>query len=483
MKLRYPILHRHAVMALFLLLLPCVLPAQELITLPRLIEMAQERSLRSKLANTRVQVSQYTYERYLSDLKPQITLYGNAPVYSKEYATVTQPDGTISFEPVRQMLNSFGVALFQKIPFTGGELSFHSDLNWFRNLQNKSNLYNGTPFYIRLNQPLFAVNPMKWQRKIEPLRLEESRRNYRQEQLSLSADATILYFNALEAQVNMDIAEANLANTAINLDIEKKRVNLGTTSEDKLLQLELQMLNSRQELEKARYNREIALLSIKNLLGRKDTTAMRFQIPGQLPELSFSLEESLDMAKKNRPEYIAFERQKLEAEREVAMANADSRQINIVASYGVNRADAVLDKVYTNPQSQQRFSLGFNIPIVDWGRRKNAMRTAEANQQLVLYTNEIASTNIDQEITTVHNNLLLLRKNIQLALVTDSVAERRYELSRRLYQMGKLSITELGISQQEKDNARRNYIAALRNFWETWQRLMRLTGYTGAAGE
>jgi outer membrane protein TolC len=79
----------------------------------------------------------------------------------------------------------------------------------------------------------------------------------------------------------------------------------------------------------------------------------------------------------------------------------------------------------------------------------------------------------------LYNNLNLLRRNIALAATTDTVAARRYELSNQLYQGGKLSITDLNISQGEKDAARRSYISALRNFWEAWYAFKRVTGWKG----
>jgi outer membrane protein len=41
----------------------------------------------------------------------------------------------------------------------------------------------------------------------------------------------------------------------------------------------------------------------------------------------------------------------------------------------------------------------------------------------------------------------------------------------------KLSITDLNIAMQEKDEAKRNYIAALRDLWKSYYRLRRLTLY------
>ncbi len=449
------------------------------LSLEQIIEQARKQSLRSKLAETRQELSTFQYQIFKSDLKPQISLYGDLPGFSKQFATVTQPDGTISFEPVQQSLSSFGVGLTQKIPFTGGEISFNSDLSRFRDIRNKNTLYNGTPIYVRLNQPLLAVNPIKWQKKIEPLKLLEAQKEYRQELNNLSLDATNLYFEVLEAQADKEIAQLNLTSTSYNFELEQKRINLGTTSEDKILQLELQMLNSRQQLEQARYGYEVGLLGLKNYLGIADTVQYFVEMPGTLPKATITLEEALNLARQNRPEYVAFQRKLLESQQELAQAKAARQQVNLLGSYGLNRADAFIGPVYSDPQSQQVFSVGFNVPIVNWGRRQAAYKTADALLKLTEFTNALDQSNFEQEIVTLYNNIELLRKNITLAEATDTVASRRFALSNQLYQSGKLSITDLSISQGEKDNARRTYISALKNFWQAWYTFIKVTGWEG----
>ena len=66
---------------------------------------------------------------------------------------------------------------------------------------------------------------------------------------------------------------------------------------------------------------------------------------------------------------------------------------------------------------------------------------------------------------------------------TDITAERRFEVARRLYLMGKSTILDLNAATQEKDAARRNHISALQNFWSLYYTLRSLTGYDFEKGE
>jgi outer membrane protein TolC len=442
-----------------------------------IIQQAQSQSPRYKLASTKREIAQYQFVAFQSDFKPQISFYGNAPMYTNEYLSVTQPNGAIQFLPVRQNFSNLGFSLSQKLPFSGGEVSINSDLSRFDEFRTKYSQYNGTPLFVRINQQLFSTNTIKWQQKIETLKLAESRREFIQEMENIATQIVSQYFDVIDAQIEMEIAAGNLDATAYNLSIERKRIDLGTTTEDKLLQLELQMLNSSQSLEKSKYTYQVLLLALKSTLGYTDSASFRLLLPNKVATLQVDLQTAIDCAKKNRTEFIAFLRKKTEAQRDLAIAKSARQQVNLTASLGFNRADGNLKTVFTDLQSQQKFSIGFNIPIVDWGRRAAAYNTAKSIQKLTEYNNQMDEININQEITTLVKNIPLLRNNIELSKRVDSVAARRFEISDRLYQLGKISITDLQIARSERDNARRSSVGALRAFWNSFFLLRKLTLY------
>ena len=464
------------------LIIPLVLPLMifsqtQQLTLEEIVVLAKSQSPRFKLAQTQKEISFYQFQTSSSDFRPQISFYGSAPVYNKEYYGVRQPDGTIKFQSISQNNANMGFSLSQQIPLTGGELSLNTSLGRFDDFKAKTYKYNGTPVYLRLQQPLFAFNPLKWQQKIEPLKFEESRRKYVQEMENIAQQVTRLYFDLLDAQSNISIANTNLKNAAINFEIEKKRVNLGTTTEDKMLQLELQVLTSQRSLDQARYELQISMLNLNTFIGSRESIEIDPVVPNQIAALPIDLAKAIEYARKYRPEFIAFERKKYEAERDVTQAKVGKQQVTLLASFGLNNIGDQIGSIYQHPNDQQVFSIGFNIPIVDWGRRKARYNAAKAIEKLTSFNNELDEATLIQEITTLVKNIDLLKSNIQLAKKTDSVGQRRYEIANNLYQVGKLSATDLNLAQAEKDDARRNFIQSLRQFWDSYYMLRRLTLY------
>lgn len=461
-----------------LLLLVCFnCKAQTSATLEELIARAQKGSPQYKLEQTKLEVSHYQYLAYKSNRKPQMSIYGNAPVYNKQYSGITQPDGRIEYLPIKQNIAELGFSLSQQLPFTGGEISINTNLSRFDDLQGKEYQYNGTPVFLQLSQPVFGFNGLKWDRKIEPLRLEESKRSFIQAMETIAQSITGLFFFVLDAQESIAIAETNLKNTMENYGIEQKRIALGTTNEDRILQLELQLLRSRQQLEKSKYTYQVYLLSLKAALGDNDSSDMKLIFPKDIPAMHVDLNMALKFARSYRPEFIAFERKRIEAEKNVAAAKAAKQQVDIRATFGLNRAGKDLGIIYSSPKDQQTFSIGFNVPVIDWGRRSAALNTAKATLKLTEYNNEIEEINYLQEIVTLAKNMPLLRDNIELTRNVDSLAEKRYLIANRSFQNGKTSISELNIAQNEKDNAKLEVIAALKAFWDSYYLLRRITLY------
>ena len=285
------------------------------------------------------------------------------------------------------------------------------------------------------------------------------------------------FFNVLQEQVNAQIAKFNLANNDTIYKIEKGRYNIGTTSEDKLLQVELQLLRSRKDVAQANLDLQTASLRLKTFIGVRNSESFELILPDSIPYFEVSEEEALAYARKTRSAFIAFERRKIEAEQLVAQARGQRYEIGVSASYGLNNVGEALGDLYQNPSRQQVANVTFNVPLVDWGRRKALMRTAYANKTLNDYVIAQDEVTFEQEILTQVRQFEMLRLQIEITRKSDQVALQRYRVAQNRYLIGKIDITNLNIALTEKDDAKRSYIQALNSFWMAYYDLRRLTLY------
>jgi len=70
-----------------------------------------------------------------------------------------------------------------------------------------------------------------------------------------------------------------------------------------------------------------------------------------------------------------------------------------------------------------------------------------------------------------------MKNQVLLAIEADSIASEKYQIAKDRYVLGNLSITDLSISFQERDQAKRDYISALRDFWGAYFQVRYLSLY------
>lgn len=448
------------------------------ITLDEVISLAKTQSIAARQNLTTRETKFWEWKTFLSNYKPQLTLIGNLPAFERSFTEVVQPDGTIQFQPIRYNNSSLAVSLSQSVSQTGGQIYARTQLQRFDDFARDNILYHSSPFSIGYLQPILQFNPLKWDKKIEPLKYEESKQIYLESLEKIAVKSTGYFFNVLLAQVNLQIAETNLANTTTISDIANEKFNLGKTTRNEILQLKLESLKAQKAIANAKRELEIAQLNLRAYISLPNENKIELEIPSRILAISISTETALSEAFENRSDAIRYRRQLLEAERQVAKAIGDNGlNATLSATVGFSNRGATVPEVYVNPQRQESIQLELDIPILDWGRSKSRTKTAEAEKKLTEYTIEQDQQNFKQEIYTQVTLFEMLKNELQITAQTDSIASEKYKIAQERYVLGFLSTTDLSIAFQEKDQAKRDHINTLQDYWETYYWLRALTLY------
>lgn len=455
--------------------------AQQVYSLPEIITVAQGASIRALIAKNTRQNRFWQYRTYLSNFKPQLLLDGNLPNFSRAILQNRNDDGSIGFINVSNLNTDLGLSLRQTIAATGAEIFVSSTLARLQNFGDFGGLtqYSSNLVQIGVVQPLFNFNASKWERRIEPVRYEESIKKYSEDIEGIAIEATNLFFNLLDAQTNLEIAQNNLANNDTIFQIGQQRYELGTITENDLLQLQLNVLNASQQVSQARLSIETSTLALKAFLGNPDAmNSFQLLLPTQIPSVQIDLDKAQEQARINREQFLRFKRQQLEADRDVAKARGESGlNVNIFASAGFTARGDALPEAYTNLQDQQNVQVGFQIPLLDWGRQKARRQTALANQELISSTIQQEILNLEQEIYLKVKQFELLRERLLIEKETEQIAQKRYEISQKRYMSNTISITDFNIALQEKDQAKRQYLSTIREFWQVYYQIRQQTMY------
>ena len=245
-----------------------------------------------------------------------------------------------------------------------------------------------------------------------------------------------------------------------------------------MLQLELNKLTEETNRMNASIEMENCMQKLRSYLGIQEDINLRVYINLQVPELNIDLNTALLLANENSPEIQNMLRRKLESESAVSKARANAGlKAEIYLRFGLTQTAEKFKEAYRDPLDQQHVSLGITLPLLDWGRGKGQVRVARSNRDLVYTQVEQEKTDFDLNVRTLVKQFNLQAQQVNIAARTDETAQRRAEVARKLYLLGKSSILDLNASITEKDTARRNYISALCNYWSLYYTLRSLTLY------
>ncbi|MBP7850706.1 MAG: TolC family protein [Lentimicrobiaceae bacterium] len=481
--LHRPILLRVLFLCCVFHLLAFPVPAQDKqeqltpISLDETIRMARERSREALAARHRFRSSYWSFRTYRATYLPKLNLESTLPNLQRAITKYTLPDGEEAFIERSYISYAADLSLSKKVGALGGTLSLRSSLQRIDNFNDSmTTAWLSDPLTIGYTQPLFTYNAWKWDSKIAPLRFAEARKRYIQDLEDVSLKAIGHFFSLLQSEIRLKIARTNEANYDTLYRIATGRFNLGKIAENELLQLELSLLRARSELEQAVLDQEINMFRLRSFLRMPEEARLFPVLPEAPPQSALGVEEAIAAARENRPEALAMERQLLESESAYDQARANSRlNAQLFALYGLTQRSDQLREAYRNPQDQQQINVGIQLPIIDWGLARGQIRMAESDLELTRIGVEQQRIDFDQDVYLQVMRYAMMDNQFRIAGKADTVASKRFEVTKQRYLIGRISITDLNIAQTESDNAGMGYADALRQYWYNYFELRRLT--------
>ncbi len=456
------------------------------LSLVEVVNLASKNSLDAFRYKNMYLASYWEFRYYKADKLPSLTMT-TTPLdfnhYRKsEYNIQTKEDEFV----LRDYFNSdMSMQLNQKIGLTGGSLFLSSELGMVKNFSGDQNtLYHTKPVSIGYSQSLNGYNALRWLSKIEPLKYEKAKMDFVQSQETLAMKSSSMFFDLVEAQIQLKIAENNQSNADTLYKIGKGRFQVGTVTQDELLNLELNQLNATQSLNKAKLEVERSQSGLNSYLMMDKHTRINCIVPSEIPALQIKADEALDLALKNNPDILNQEQQMIEQNRDVARAKSETGlNTSLFAVYGLNQSTENFDMVYDNPDQSQRLRVGLSIPLVDWGRRKGRLMMAESNREVVNARVRQSRIDFEQNIIQSVMEFNLQAEQVRNAAKSDTVAQKGYEVTFQRFLIGKVDVIKLNMARNDRESARREYINAVKTYWYYYYRLRMLALYDFVKGE
>jgi len=473
---------KQSIITIFFLLSIFQISAQEQkevslqLTLEEAIDIAQIQSIYQFRQKNMYLAKYWRFRSYKAEKRPSLELSSN-PISYQRTITSRYENGEDILTPYENFTSSGTLDLSQNITLTGGKIFINSDFNRVENLNSGIISYSTVPISIGINQPLNGYNEFKWNSLIEPLAFEQAKKEYLQSLQELSLLTVNYFFGLAEAEINLKIAETNLHNADTLYMIGKGRFEIGTVTQDELLDLELSSLNAKMELSRSKLNLQQAKSAINSFLGLDKNVKIECIIPNHVPSFKIKVDNVLEKAYENNPDLLSYQQQLIEADENIASARGDNGiDANIQLGLGYNKSSNSYKDVYNSPfRNEQIVGFSLNVPIIDWGLKRGQVQMAKSNKQVIEATVRQAKIDFEQNVFMKVMEFNMQEDLVQIAAKADTTAQKGYDVTKQRFLIGKIDVIKLNSARNSVDAAKRNYIESIQNYWQSYYNIREIT--------
>ncbi len=466
----------------FLLISTGTVIAQDVkkLTLDEVIKLAEEQSPNALIAKHRYRSSYWQYRSYQAQFLPSLSLSGVVPNYTNGFGmNYDFNTKQYTYNPINNISSTGTLSLSEAIGLTGTTISLQSTLNHLYDFDPTvpfPRQYNLTPVSLNITQPIRQFNTLKWQKKIEPVKYNAAKKTYLANIEGVHLSAVMNFFSLALAQINKQISEMNYSNADTLYRIAKGRYQLGTIAEDELLQMELSWLNAETSRKQADMNLRDKEIRLRSFLGYNENVRIELVLPTEIPDLQVEMNEVLDLAMSNNPDILNQQINVLNAQSNVAQARASmGLNAKLNASLGMSQTGADFVSTLQNPNQSQTVNVSIMIPILDWGRGRGNYKMAQSSLELTQTQSKQALTDFEQNLFLDVEQFNLQKNQVVIAAKSDTVAMKRYEVTKQRFLIGKIAVLDLNDADSRKDQNKRAYVQALQDYWSFFYNMRSLT--------
>lgn len=458
---------------------------QVVLDLNRTISLANDSSLETFRTQNMYLSGYWEYRAYKANRLPSLTLGLTPAQYNRDITKRYDSQTNLDVYRTQQSFYASGnLSIQQNFDLTGGTFYLESNLGYMRNFSgDRTTQFTSVPIRLGYSQSLVGYNAFKWVRRIEPLKYERVKKEFLYNVEKVAEQATSYFFSLAMAQAEYDLAKENLASSDTLFRVGEQRHKIASISQADLLTLKLDKVNAQNSLQNKAMGLKRAMFSLASFLSLDKNTQIKLELPSRPGELEIPLDEALQWGRGNNPQLMELKQNVLEAERNVDKTRKESRfNASINASIGFNQVADNLGDVYHKPMQQDLVAVSVSIPLVDWGVRKGRYNMAQNNLNVVKISARQNEISIEEEVIMTVNDFNIQQQLISSAEEALDLAVLAYNQTRQRFMIGKADINSLTLSQNRQQQAQRNYISSLQEYWQNYYKIRRLTLFDFATG-
>ena len=200
--------------------------------------------------------------------------------------------------------------------------------------------------------------------------------------------------------------------------------------------------------------------------------------PSNVMDMVLNADEVTLKALTNSSHVLEQDLSVLNAQQNLAKAkSAKGIQMQLNAEVGFNRTADGFAAAYRNLQDNEIIGVSITLPIFDWGVQKGKVMVAKSNLELAKTKKEQADNDYIQKIKREVLQFSFLSEQCRTSQRAQEISHERYDITKKRFEMGNISVTELNTALQELETAKSQYITQLKTYWTYYYSLRRYTLY------
>jgi len=478
-------------MKFFLKIIACFYPAiifsqtsniekTKTISLNQAIEIALDASLSIHKAQNSYLSGYWQFRMFKAERLPSLSISATPFSYNQNFVErYDYQNNVVVYKSQQSLYSQTNLSLKQNLDITGGTFYIDTEMGYFRNLGlNTTEQFSSVPIRIGYSQNIFGFNSFKWSKRIEPISYEKVTKEFLYNIEGVAEQTAELFFELALNKKNFELAKQNIENSDTLYKIGLERFKIGTISQPDLLTLKLQVINSKNNLGNVELDLKKSTFLLTSFLRLDKETQINLSIPKEALNIVLSSEDVIRKAKENNPIIPQLKESTLKAQQDFDKTKKESRfSATFSASVGFNQVASNLSDAYHKPLQQNLVSVGFDVPLLDWGVRKGKIKISRENLNTVKINAVEAEQSFEQDVLMTLAEFNLQQTQIKLSEEAREISEIAYDKAKQLFLVGKSDLNSLNMAYGHRIEAEQNYLIVLKKYWLSYFKLRKLTLY------
>ncbi len=318
------------------------------------------------------------------------------------------------------------------------------------------------------------VNASLWESlKLSGMDVEMAVEQARSSKIAMVKQVKQAFYAVLLAQESHNVMNQVYENAQRNYEKTEQRFNVGKASELERLRAQVTMMSAEPNVSSAENAVLLATWQLKAVMGIDLDTEV--EVVGDLNGYTDKLltphiaEDDLD----NNSSLLQLDIQDRMLESTIRMQKKQYLP-TLAASINYNYSAMGDDKLSWFPSSTAALSL--SLPIFDGFQKRNTIKQSQVTRNMLALQREDTERNLRIAIRNYNDQMALCVKNYEAANATVEIAQKSYDISAKMYEVGKATLVELNDAQLALQQAQLTQAQAVYNFMVTKASLDELIG-------